>query len=141
MFNVFVVLVFISDSKNVLKKIHYDKIKIQEVNRLPPRFNGTQLFVLPAPEVSSSLSRSRSMDGMDNQYDGHVWTKTQTTNITNDAGLVFRSSTCVGHLRDYGNNCFPGLATEKRRIFNHRFHRFTQIKNGVGAKVGDGLEV
>jgi hypothetical protein len=28
-------------SKNVLKKIDYDKIKIHEVNHLPPRFDGT----------------------------------------------------------------------------------------------------
>ena len=36
-------------SKSVLKKIDYDKIKIQEVIHLPPCFDGTQLFVLPAP--------------------------------------------------------------------------------------------
>ena len=39
---------FMSDSKNVLKKIDDDKLKIQEVNHLPPRFDGMQLFVLPA---------------------------------------------------------------------------------------------
>ena len=88
-----------SGSKSVLKKIDYDKIKIQEVNYLPPRFDGTQLFVFPAAEVSSSQSRAKSMDGMDKQYNDHVWTKTQTTNITNDFGLAFRSSTCVGHLQ------------------------------------------
>ena len=86
-------------SKNVLKKIDYDKIKIQEVNHLPLHFDGTQLFVLPVAEVSSYQTRAKSLDGMDNQYDGHVWTRTQTTNITNDVGLAFRSSTCVGHLQ------------------------------------------
>jgi hypothetical protein len=86
-------------SKNVLKKLDYDKLQIQVVSHLPPRFNGTQLFVLPAAEVSSSQTRAKSLDGMDKQYDGHVWTKTQTTNITNDVGLTFRSSTCVGHLQ------------------------------------------
>ena len=83
-------------SKNILKKIEYEKIKIQEVDHLPLRFDGIQLFVLPAPEVFSSQFTAKSMDGMDKHYDGHVWTKTQTTNITNDVGLVFRSSTCVG---------------------------------------------
>jgi hypothetical protein len=86
-------------SKNVLKKIDYDKLKIQVVNHLPPRFDSTQLFVLPAAEVSSSQTRAKSLEGMDKQYDGHVWTKTQTTNITNDVGLTFRSYTCVGHLQ------------------------------------------
>jgi hypothetical protein len=68
-------------SKNVLKNIDYDKLQIHVVNHLPPRFDGTQLFVLPAAEVSSSQSRAKSLDGIDKQYDGHVWTKTQTTNI------------------------------------------------------------
>ena len=57
------------------------------------------MFVLPPVGVSSSLTKAKSMDGMDKRYDGHVWTKTQTTNITNDMGLVFCSSTCVGHLQ------------------------------------------
>jgi hypothetical protein len=43
--------------------------------------------ILPAAEVSSSQTKAKSLDGMDKQYDGHVWTKTQTTNITNDVGL------------------------------------------------------
>src|SRR6202022_2803125 len=92
-------------SKNVLKKIDYDKLKIQEVNHLPPRFDGTQLFVLPAAEASSSQTRAKSLQGRDKQYDGHVWTKTQTTNITNDVGLAFRSSTCVGHLQCENPSC------------------------------------
>jgi hypothetical protein len=91
--------------KNVMKKIDYDKIKIQEVNHLPPRFDGTQLFVLPAAEVSFSQTRPKFLDSMDKQYDGHVWTKTQTTNITNDFGLVFRSSACVGHLQCQNPTC------------------------------------
>jgi hypothetical protein len=36
---------------------------------------------------------------MDKQYDGHVWMKTQTTNIINDVDLAFCSSTCIGHLQ------------------------------------------
>ena len=85
--------------KSVLKKIDYDKIKIQEVNHLPPCFDGTHLFVLLAAKVSSSLSRARSMDGMDKQYDGHVWTKTQTTNITNDVGHLQCQNTCCDFLQ------------------------------------------
>jgi hypothetical protein len=92
-------------SKNVLKKIDYDKLKIQEVNHLPLRFNGTQLFVILAAEVSSSQTRAKSLDSKDKQYDGHVWMKTQTTNITNDVGIAFCSSTCVGHLRCQNPSC------------------------------------
>jgi hypothetical protein len=93
------------DSKNVLKKLNYDKLQIQLVNHLPPRFDGTQLFVLPAAKVSSSQTRAKSLDGMDKQYDGHVWTKTQTTNITNDVGFAFRSSACVRHLQCQNPSC------------------------------------
>ena len=46
-------------SKNVLNKIDYDKIKIQEVNHLPLCFDGTQLFVLPAAEVFSSQNQGQ----------------------------------------------------------------------------------
>ena len=106
-------------SKIVFKKIDYDKIKIQEVNHLAPCFDGTQSFVLPEAEVSSSQSRTKSMDGMDKQYDGHVWTKTQTTNITNDVGLAFCSSTCVGHLQCQNPSCG----------YLQRAHRIPQVND------------
>src|ERR1700737_1150508 len=109
----------IPGSKSVLKKLDYDKIKIQEGYHLPPRFDGTQLFVLPAPEVSSSQSRAKSLDGMDKQYDGHVWTKTQTTNITNAVGLAFRSSTCVGHLQCQNPSC----------DYLQRAHRLSEVND------------
>ncbi len=114
-------------SKNVLKKLDYDKIGIQEVNHLPPRFDGTQLFVLPAAEVSSSQSRAKSMHGMDKQYDGHVWTKTQTTNISNDVGLAFRSSTCVGHLQCQNPSCdYLQRAHRTSKVNDTEFEGFTK---------------
>ena len=114
-------------SKNVLKKIDYDKIKTQEVNHLPPRFYGTQLFVLPVAEVSSSQSRAKSLDGMDKQYDGHVWTKTQTTNITNVDGLAFCSSTCVGHLQCQNpSSDYPQRAHRASMVNDMQFEGFTK---------------
>ena len=85
--------------KNILKRLDYDKIKTMEVEFLPPTYDGDVLFVLPAMGSSSSHSKAKSMFGMDKRYDGHVWTKTVTTNISNVLDLSFRSSTCVGHLR------------------------------------------
>ena len=73
-------------------------MKIEEVNYLPPCFDGPCMFVLPLAGASSSTTMAKSIEGMDKQYDGHVWTKTQTTNISNDASLIFRSSNCIGHL-------------------------------------------
>ena len=84
--------------KNILKKLDYGTLQIKEVNFLPPRFDGNQMFVLSFVGISSSHTKAKSMDIMDKCYDGHVYTKTQTTNINNDLGLAFRSSTYVGHL-------------------------------------------
>ena len=39
---------------NILKKLDYDTLQITEVNFLPPRFDGNQMFVLP-PLVSHPL--------------------------------------------------------------------------------------
>ena len=69
--------------KNILKKLDYNTLGIEEVNFLPPRFDGNVMFVLPPVGVFASQTKAKSMDGMDKRYDGHVWTKTQTTNITN----------------------------------------------------------
>jgi hypothetical protein len=114
-------------SKSILKKLDYDTLRIQEVNHLPPRFDGTQLFVLPAAEVSSSQTRAKSLDGMDKQYDGHVWTKTQTTNITNDVGLAFRSSTCVGHLQCQNPSCdYLQRAHRTSKVNDTEFDGFTK---------------
>ena len=62
--------------KNILKKLDYDTLQMEEVNFLPPRFDGNRMFVLPPVGGSSSHTKAKSMDGMDKCYDGHVWTKT-----------------------------------------------------------------
>ena len=84
--------------KNILKRLDYDKIKTMDVEFLPPTYDGDVLFVLSAMSSSSSHSKAKSMFGMDKHYDGHVWTKTVTTNISNVLDLSFRSSSCVGRL-------------------------------------------
>ena len=98
-------LASMSGRKNILQKLDYDTLQIQEVKFLPPRFDGNLMFVLPPVGVSSSHTKAKFMDGMDKRYDGHIWTKTQTTNITNDMGIAFRSSTCVGHLQCLNPHC------------------------------------
>ena len=67
------------------------------------------------------------MEGMDKQYDGHVWTKTQTTNISNDAGLVFRSSNCIGHLQCQNHECdFLQRAHRSSKLNDTEFEGFTK---------------
>jgi hypothetical protein len=59
-------------SKSVLKKLNYDSIRIEDVDFLPPSFNGDVIFILP-PTLSSAVQKNaKSMEGMDKRYDGHM---------------------------------------------------------------------
>ena len=101
--------------KNLLKKLDYSSIRHERVQYLPAIFNGDVMFELPLAGTSASQTQAKSMQGMDKRYDGHVWTKTITTNITNDMGLSFRFSSCVGHLRCENKEC--AYLTREHRIF------------------------
>ena len=91
--------------KNILKRLDYNKIKTMEVEFLPPTYDGDVFFVLLAVGTSATHSKAKSMFGMDKRYDGHIWTKTVTTNISNILDLSFRSSSYVGHLRCENPHC------------------------------------
>jgi hypothetical protein len=90
---------------NLLKKINYDSLRSDLVDHLPPTFDGDVVFEFPPVTTLAAYSSAKSMQGMDKRYDGHVWTKTITTNITNGMGLAFRKSSCEGHLRCANKEC------------------------------------
>ena len=93
-------------SKNVLKKLDYDSLRIVHAEFLPLRFDGDVMYYVLLLVSNSALhSKAKSMDGMDKSYDGHVWTKTLTTNISNNLNLTFRSFICVGHLQCQNLEC------------------------------------
>ena len=92
-------------SKSILKKLNYDSIRTENVDFLPPSFNEDVIFILPPTLPSAVQKNAKSMEGMDKRYDGHMWTKTMTTNISNTLGLSFRSSNCVGHLQCHNPDC------------------------------------
>ena len=54
---------------------------------------------------------------MDKRYDGHVWTKSKTTNIVNRSGLIFRTSVCVEHVQCMNSSC----------AFFNRVHRLDDV--------------
>ena len=56
------------------------------------------MFVFPPASSTAAQSKAKLMKGMDKRYDGHLWMKTMTTNISNNLSLSFHSLTCVGHL-------------------------------------------
>jgi hypothetical protein len=92
-------------SKSVVTKIDYSSIRLEKVEVLPSTFDGDVVFELPPIGASSSHSQARLLRGMDKRYDGHAWTRTITSNIKNDMGLTFRSSSCLGHLKCINVNC------------------------------------
>ena len=100
--------------KSVLKLLNYSTLKTVHAEFLPPCFDGDVIFVFPPVNASAS-----TMDGMDKRYDGHVWTKIQSTNITNNLGLTFRSSICVGHLQCQNPHC----------DYLHRAHRTSSVND------------
>ena len=92
-------------SKNILKKIDYQSVRHEKVEFLPSVFDGDIIFEFPPIGRESSHSHARFMFGMDKRFDGHAWCRTKTSNISNDLGLTFRSSCCVGHLRCDNMGC------------------------------------
>ena len=105
--------------KSVLKLLNYSTLKTVYVDFLPPCFDGDVIFVFPPISASTSTSKAKAMDGMDKRYDGHVWTKTQSTNITNNLSLTFQSSICVGHLQCQNPHC----------DYLHRVHRTSPVND------------
>ena len=92
-------------SRNALSRLDYDTIPAYAVQTLPPKFNGDVIFELPPVSMSHMSTYTKGMSGMDKRHDGHVWSKTVTTNITNLQGFTFKTSSCLGHLRCTNSSC------------------------------------
>ena len=76
------------------------------------------------------------MDGMDKRYDGHVWTKSQTNNISNALGFVFRLSNCVGHLECQNPYCdYLQRVHRTSSINDTKFVGFTKEPFPIGGPV------
>jgi hypothetical protein len=92
-------------SRNALKGLDYDAVKLLRVDFLPLIFNGDVVLKLPPMGSSVKNLQAKLMAGMDKRHDGHAWTKTITSHIKNDMGLTFCTSSCVGHLRCNNEDC------------------------------------
>ena len=65
---------------------------------LPVEYNGNCIFELPPVAVVKEGGLSR-LDGMDRKRDGHVWTETATTNISDPSRvLTFKYVKCMGQM-------------------------------------------
>ena len=92
-------------SRNALSRLDYDSIPAYAVQTLPPKFNGDVIFELPPVSTTHMSTCAKGMSGMDKRHDGHVWSKTVTTKITNSQGFTFKTSYCLGHLRCTNSSC------------------------------------
>ena len=91
--------------RNALSRLDYDSIAAYAVQTLPLKFNGDVIFELPPVSMSHMSTYAKGMSGMDKRHDGHVWSKTVTTNIMNSQGFTFKTSSCLGHLHYTNTSC------------------------------------
>ena len=77
----------------------YALVPHETVDFLPSIYDGDIIFKLPPLAAGASSSKAKNFQGMDKKYDGHCWCLTTTSNISNDMGITFWKSSCVGHLR------------------------------------------
>ena len=92
-------------STSVLKTSDLSAFKHEVVNYFPVEYNGDCIFELPPVAIVKEGGLSR-LDGMDRKHDGHVWTETATTNISDPSGiLTFKYVKCMGHLHCLNPDC------------------------------------
>ena len=82
----------------MLHKLLENCTQVEKVLEVPPEYNGNVAFELPP-----SLNGATPMDGMEQKYDGHCWTKPLSTTMT-FPGIVRRSK-CVGELECPNMHC------------------------------------
>ena len=92
-------------SQNVLSRINFDAIKLQQVDYLPPHYNGDVILKFPPLGDHGQNTKAKQLRGMDRRYDSHAWSCTITFDIQNDLKLLFRASSCLGHLRCDNRDC------------------------------------
>ena len=85
-------------SRNELSTMDLGALTHQQVEFLPPAYDGDAIFELPPCRPLSSSSATKNLEGMDKHSDGHRWCKLVTTNIHSFDNLKFRKSFYTGHL-------------------------------------------
>ena len=106
---------------SILKTADLSTFKHEVVKFLPVEYNGNCIFELPPVVVVKEGGLCR-LDGMDRKQDGHVWTETATTNISDPSGiLTFKYVKCMGHLRCTNPDCrCVGESNKYNELFRTR---------------------
>ena len=84
---------------------------------LSPTFNGDVLFELPLIDTSGPF---HMMHGMDKHHNGHVWSKTVTSNIKNDMSLTFYTSKYLSHFHCENQDCKYTSYVHRTSLVNER---------------------
>ena len=92
-------------SRNELSIMDLSTLTHQQVEFLPPIYNGDAIFELPPCRPSSSSSIAKNLEGMNKRSDGHPWCKLVTMNIHNSDNLKFCKSFCASHLICENSEC------------------------------------
>ena len=91
--------------RSILKSVDLLPFKHELVRFLSAEYNGDRVFELPTLAVVKEGGLSR-LDGTDQKRNGHVWTKTATSNISDPSGVLsFKYLKCLGHLRCVNPDC------------------------------------
>ena len=86
-------------SRNALKMLDYDTIKLLRKDFLPPVFNSDLAFELPQIGSPSMDSQVKLLVGINKQHERQALTKTIKSHIKDDMSLTFCSSSFIGHFR------------------------------------------
>ena len=91
--------------RSELKSVDLSTFPHEKLNYLSTKYNGNIVFELPSL-LTVKGGGAAILEGMDRRRDGHAWTETPTTNITDlDGQFSFRYIKCLGHLRCNNITC------------------------------------
>ena len=93
------------NAKNDFRAADLGSFEHKNVKYFPSQFNGNAIFELPLLQAPKLGGKGR-LEGMDRRYDGHCWTETATSNLSdNGAGLQFKYVKCLGQLHCMNETC------------------------------------
>ena len=107
-----------------LQGIIHQTQEIRHVEEIPQQYNGDVIF-----ELSPYSDATKRMEGMEQKYDGHIWTRPQKANMSIDCTV--RLSYCLGSLVCQRITC-PYFVTNKKFNTSY-FHGYLdrQVNKGL----------
>ena len=105
------ILNVIKEQPCLLKTMIERVSQVVQVVEIPRQYDGDSIMEFPP-----TFGKTGNMDGMEQKYDGHLWTRTVTSNMAKQCTM--QVSYCIGALECHRINC-PFYLSHKR--FNNTF--------------------